>query len=90
MTAKKNHRRNCWTCVHNTTTVTDPATGEVRPCTPWCQPYQDEWIDDDSAVRPDGVIAWVARVGLHDNDDNMPAKKTPPCPRWGRIRLKTA
>lgn len=82
--AKKNRRRNCWTCRHNTTTAIDPKTGEEVPCTPWCQPYQDEWVDDDPEVRPDAVIAWAERVGL--DDENMPPRKTEPCPEWGKIQ----
>jgi hypothetical protein len=84
---KKRHLRNCHTCRHNTTTVIDPETGEVRACTPWCQPYQDEWIDDDPEISPDGVITWTRTVGL--DDENMPPKRTPVgCPKWAKIKKR--
>lgn len=82
---KKRQLHNCHSCGHNVTTAVNPETGEVFPCTPWCQPYQDEWIDDDREISPEGIIAWTRAVGL--DDENMPSKRTPVgCPKWAKSK----
>ena len=83
---KKRHLHNCWACGHQRTTQPD-ADGVEQPCVPWCQPYQDEWLDDEPGINPKGVIVWLESVGA--DLDNMPPKRTlVPCPQWAKLKKR--